>query len=278
MKTDPGAKERRWFLLCGPVLRMHSQPRARSSVHSGSTVSRGAQHKTKLHNLCWVPPVATIVEHYTGERLSCESVLTKVDASGLDDSQDPLEVLEEHWGIPSRSPYIDGTEPHSGGVAGGWDAHEMMPLYDTAHGCEHVVQEWWGSLTDSITGGHPIYLLAERLEGETIRHAKKQGASYCHCLLVVGFEGKLAALGGGREEVVAECTDRRGMSSNGATPAPRLLVKDPSCADRLLEASFESHFGAPVQLRVFLKAGKSDFDRFRVKGSASFEGVLGRNA
>ena len=61
-------------------------------------------------------------------------------------------------------------------------------------------------------------------------------------------------------------SDRRGDGDRGTRTAPRLLIKDPCNAERLLEATFES-VGAAVQLQLFHDGGRSSLDRFRVTGS-----------
>ena len=69
MRSHPSRIERPWVLLCGPVLRMHMQP---------STTGRGPADAPRgrkrigsnvlptplLSNLCWLPPIATVVAHY----------------------------------------------------------------------------------------------------------------------------------------------------------------------------------------------------------------------
>ena len=62
LTLHPEARERPWLVIGGPALRMHTQPHAAPSGN-------------KLTQLCWVPPVATLVEHYTGRAMTCEEVL-----------------------------------------------------------------------------------------------------------------------------------------------------------------------------------------------------------
>lgn len=250
MKTDAGACERPWVVLGGPCLRMYSQP------------ARGLQRQ-KLKNLCWVPPVATVVEHYTGERLSCEDVLRAVGMTGKDEAEDPLELLSEHWNIDCGSAFVDGTDVHSGGGPSGWEEEGTQALYEEADGRERVSAEWWSGMATALAAGHPTFVLGERVEAAGIRLAKKHGDSYCHCLLIVGFEGALGA---------PQSSDRRGTGARGMRTPPRLLVKDPCDAARLLEATFDSSAvdSGAVRLHVHHWGG---IDRFWVKGSVQFSGV-----
>lgn len=118
----------------------------------------------------------------------------------------------------------------------------------------------------ALAASHPTFVLAQRVEADTIRLAKKHGDSYCLCMLVVGFEGALGA---------PRSSDRRSSSTRGVQMPPRLLVKDPCHAERLLEATFAANFGSgAVQLRVYHRGGCSLVDRYRVKGSVHFSGVL----
>ena len=255
MRTDVAASERPWVVLGGACLRMRSQP------------TRGLRRQ-KLKNLCWVPPVATVVEHYTGQSLTCDKVLRTVGKTdGTDEAADPLEMLSDHWGIECGSAYVDGPEEHSGGRPSRWDEEGTRPLYEEAGGgCERVSAEWWACMAAVLAAGHPTFVLAERVEAANIRLAKKHGDSYCHCMLVVGFEGVLNA---------PQSSDRRGAGARGVQTAPRLLVKDPCNAERLLEATFAANFcSGAVQIRVHHWGGCSVVDRYRVKGSVNFSGVL----
>lgn len=256
--SDDAATERAWVLLCGLVLRMPSQPALRMLAHPGE-----AAKPRKLKNLCWVPPVATVVAHYTGREHSCDEVLERCGVHE-DTAEDTLEMLSLHWGIECEAAYTDGAS-HSGGAPSGWEEEGgTAPLYEVRDGLERVVGGWWTELAAAIASGHPFFLLAERLEAETVRRCTRTGASYCHCLLVVGHEGSLAAGACG--------SDRRSRNGRGAAVSARLLVKDPCRADRILEASFESAGGA-VQLHVFFEGGKHAFDRYRVRGTARFSGL-----
>ena len=211
--------------------------------------------------------MATVVEHYTGQALTCDEVLTTVGKTdGRDEAEDPLKMLGEHWGIGCVSAFVDGLEEHSGGRPSGWDDEGTRPLYEYNGGCERVLAEWWACMAAALAAGHPTFVLAERVEAANIRIAKKHGDSYCHCMLIVGFEGALGD---------PQSSDRRGASERGVQTPPRLLVKDPCHAERLLEATFEANFGSgAVHFRVHHWGGCSVVDRYRVKGSVHFSGVL----
>lgn len=264
LRLHPEARERPWLVLGGPALRMHTQPSA-------------APGRAKLTQLCWAPPVATLVEHYTGCAHSCEEVLHAAgNFNWADVAEDPLEVLSEHFDIEAEAPWLDsdgGT--NSDGDAYGWAAGEVRALYKKAGdaaGCahvEHVAPAWWVELVAAVCGGHPTYLLCERLEAVYVRLANQrahgddgQGRSHSHCLLVVGVEGA-----GG----IACTSNRRGG-------APRLLLKDPCCEerDRLIEATFEAEAGVAtvgwqrVQLRALHANGRGVESRYRVRGSVRF--------
>lgn len=258
LRTDVAAAERPWVVLGGPCLRMHSQP---------TRGLRRGQRRQKLKNLCWVPPVATVVEHYTGQSLTCDEVLRTLGKDdGRDEAEDPLEMLSDHWGIECGSAYVESLEEHSGGRPRGWDEEGTRPLYEQAGGgCERVSAEWWACMAAALAAGHPTFVLGERVEAANVRLAKKHGDSYCHCMLVVGFEGALGA---------PQSSDRRSASTRGDQTPPRLLVKDPCNAERLLEATFAANLGSgAVQLRVHHRGGCSLVDRYRVKGSVHFTGV-----
>ena len=121
-------------------------------------------------------------------------------------------------------------------VGGGWDEEGTRPLYEQAGGgCERVSAEWWACMAAALAAGHPTCVLGERVEAANVRLAKKHGDSYCHCMLVVGFEGALGA---------PQSSDRRSASTRGDQTPPRLLVKDPCNAERLLEATFAANFGS----------------------------------
>ena len=80
---------------------------------------------------------------------------------------------------------------------------------------------------------------------------------------------------GGRHRVAEEephRTHRRG----GAQP-PRLLIKDPCLAERILEMAFVSVDGT-VQCHLYAEGGRSGHDRFRVRGSAAVCGIQGAAA
>lgn len=261
MCTDVAAVERPWVVLGGPCLRMHSQP-----IRG---LRRGLRRQ-KLKNLCWVPPVATVVEHYTGQCLTCDDVLRALGKDdGRDEAEDPLEMLSDHWGIECESAFVDILEEHSGGRPKGWDQEGTRPLYEherAGGGCERVSAEWWACMAAALSAGHPTFVLAERLEATNIRVAKKHGDSYCHCMLVVGFEGAVDT---------PQSSDRRSSSTRGVQTPPRLLVKDPCNAERLLEATFAANLGSDaVHLRAHHRGGCSLVDRYRVKGSVHFSGVL----
>ena len=259
--TDEDAKVRAWALLAGPVLRMHAQP---AFTHSGSS------KRQKLLNLCWVPPIATVVQHYTGAGITCDQVLrTTVGDEVQDEAQDSIEMLLQHWDIDCCSAFTDGVGDHSGGAPSGWD--ETSPLYEMRDGIECVCSAWWRELAAGIASAHPSFLLAERMEAATVRDAMRSSNSYCHCLLVVGYEGSIAN--------GPLSSDRRAGGARGAATSPRLLLKDPCRSERLLEASFEAPTpDCAVQLRVFFQGGRSAFDRYRVKGCVRFCGVGGAPA
>ena len=262
------AGQRDWVLLGGPILRMHSQP----SLSMRSSHAPESRKKRKLSNLCWVPPVSTLVAHYTGRELSCDDVLQMAQPERrVDEAEDPLEVLQTHWGIDCTRPFVDGDGAHSGGRLSGWEAREVQPLYVTTNGIEHVCANWWRETADALADGHPVFLMAERLEAQTVRHAQRTGSSYCHCLLVIGFEGSLAD--GPRSG------DRRGAaartSGRGLDTPPRLLIKDPCVASRLLEGMWDASTagGGAMQLHVFVR--ESSVDRYRVKSTVRMSGVCG---
>ena len=74
---------------------MHTQPSA-------------APGRAKLTQLCWAPPVATLVEHYTGCAQSCEEVLHAAgNFNWADVAEDPLEVLSEHFDIEAEAPWLE---------------------------------------------------------------------------------------------------------------------------------------------------------------------------
>ena len=95
LTLHPEARERPWLVIGGPALRMHTQPHAAPSGN-------------KLTQLCWVPPVATIVEHLTGRAMTCEEVLRAAgNHSWADVAEDPLEVLSEHFDIEAGAAWLD---------------------------------------------------------------------------------------------------------------------------------------------------------------------------
>ena len=225
--TDSAAP-RPFVVLAGPVLRMHSQPAYHPYAHVG-------RKRQKLKNLCWVPIVSTVVHHYTGKALSCDEVVSTVGTSeGLDVAQDPVEVLECHWGIGSRDAYADSSSP----------ALSHAPLYVRNDSEEAVSSAWWLDLRTSVDAKHPVFLLGERLDAKTVRAAIRDNDNYCHCLLVVGYEGALAT--GPRSSDARRA--RRGA-------APRLRLKDPCLAERIVEATCEAEGGA-VQLHTFARGSR----------------------
>lgn len=266
LQTHPDAHWRPWTVCCGPALRMLNQP----------TSSAG---RRKLLQMCWVPPVCTLVEHYSGITLTCADVLVSVGNGGgaRDEAEDPIDVLAEHFGLNAIAGWADDVEAVVTG--GGWEAGEVRPLYERnmALGVvEAVAAAWWTELASSIRESHPTYLLCERLEETYRKRAMAKGNSYHHCLLVVGFEAP------GGEGGEPRSSARRGPNE------PRLLLKDPCCAEpeRLLEASFASPWdevaygrgkdkdkdalAARVVLRTYCSNGRAIDSRFRVKGSVRF--------
>ena len=211
--------------------------------------------------------MSTIVEHYTSRVLTCDDVLEAVGVGGMDDAADPIEVLGHYFGIDCCSAFLDDEAAHSGGGGPvGWEEEGTRALYEVVGDGreERVVADWWSEMAAALGAGHPTFLLGERLEQCTVRHAKKRGNSFSHCLLIVGFEGTPGA---------PRSSDRRGDGDRGTRTAPRLLIKDPCNAERLLEATFESA-GAAVQLQLFHDGGRSSLDRFRVTGSVQLSGVM----
>ena len=265
LQTHPDAKWRPWTVCCGPALRMLSQPASSAG-------------RVKLLQMCWVPPVCTLVEHYRGITLTCADVLSTIGNVGAarDEAEDPLDVLAEHYALESVAAWADDVEAVVGG--GGWEAGEVRPLYEAnaaLGGAEEVAAAWWAELATSIRDGHPTYLLCERLEESYRKRATANGNSYHHCMLIVGFE---APGGPGGEP---RSSERRGPGE------PRLLLKDPCCAEpeRLIEGSLvgpweelgassrRSKAGAAaarVVLRTYCTNGRAVDSRFRVKGSVRF--------
>ena len=270
LQTDAKAIARDWVFLAGPILRMPSQPL------STGYASTPRNKRRKLVNLCWVPPIVSVAAHYMRHVPTCDDVMRECGkefevGSAFDEAEDPLEMLDRYWDIGCINGFTDGSASHSGGGPTGWDDEGgMRRLYRTVDGEEQVSREWWDETAKAISSGHPVFLLTERLEAATVRHCTRTGSSYCHCLLVVGFEGRMVGAVG-----QPLSSDRRATSARGRATLPRLLVKDPCLAERVLEMAFESHHDVPVQCHVYTEGGRSGHDRFRLRGSAVMCGVQG---
>ena len=78
----------------------------------------------------------------------------------VDVSEDPVELLAEHFGIDAHAPWLDGGGAE-GGEAFGWEDDEVKALYETesASGVERVAPGWWLELVQALLRGDTTYLL-----------------------------------------------------------------------------------------------------------------------
>ena len=177
------------------------------------------------------------MHHYTGKALSCDEVVSTVGTSeGLDVAQDPVEVLECHWGIGSRDAYADFSP-----------ALSHAPLY-VRNDSEERCLVWWLDLRTSVDAKHPVFLLGERLDAKTVCRDPRQRQLLP---LLAGSRVRGRACDGTVEQ------RRAGRDAARAAPASQ----GPLPGGETVEATLEAEGGA-VQLHTFAR-GDRGVDRFR---------------